>query len=126
MRFLQTECLGVQVTDLDKIRVYLRNVPSSMVVGVVDKKGVFVGRNVVKTDHAKILANRLWSIAEILGGTTCLAVEKVGAAIWRGPEGVNEWQHADLQIRNRTATCPGSSRHQALASAVIRHNRELA
>src|SRR5439155_1829253 len=127
MRFLQTECLGVQVTDLDKIRVRLRNVPSSMVVGVVSKKGIFAGRNVVKPEHAKILPDRLRSIAEVLCGSASLAVNEILVTVGRRPEGVDEWQYPRLQIGNRTTTRRGGSRrHQALASAVIRHNRELA
>src|SRR5947199_9318262 len=126
MRFLQTQCLGVQVSDLDKIRVNLRNVPSSMVVGVVGEKGIFAGRNVVKAEHAKIFPDRLRSIAEVLCGSASLAVDEELVTVGRGPEGVDEWQHPGLQIRNGTATRPGSSRHQALASAVIRHYGELA
>ena len=108
MRFLQTECLGVQVTDLDKIRVRLRNVPSAMVVGVVGKKGIFARHDVVKPEHAKILPNRLRSIAEVLCGSASLAVDDVLVTVGRGPEGVDEWQHPRLQIGNRTATRPGS------------------
>src|SRR5437867_845185 len=126
MCFLQTECLGVQVTDLDKIRVRLRNVPSSMVVGVVSKKGIFVGDNVIKAEHAEILPDRLRSIAEVLCGSASLAVDEILVTVGRRPEGVDEWQYPRLQIGNRTTTRRGgNSRHQALASAVIRHNREL-
>src|SRR2546427_270360 len=127
MRFLQSECLGVQVTDLDKIRIRLRNVPFAMVNSVVDKKGIFAGGNVVKTGHDKIFPNRLRGIAEVLCGSASLAVDEVLATVRRRPEVLNEWQHADLEIGNGTAThrCV-SSRHQALASAVIRHNRDLA
>src|SRR5438093_5962130 len=98
-----------------------------MVVGVVGKKGIFAGRNVIKPDHAKIFPDRLRSIAEVLCGSASLAVDEELVTVGRWPEGVNEWQHPCLQIRNRTTTHLGrNSRHQALASAVIRHNRELA
>ena len=127
MRFLQSECLGVNVTDLDKIRVYLRNVSCSMVDGVVDKKAVFGRRHVVKPGHDKILRDRLWSIAEVLCGAGGLAfVVEVRLTVGRGPEVIDEWQHAGLQIGNRTTARPSSRRHQALASAAIRHNRDLA
>src|SRR5438034_5648294 len=68
-----------------------------------------------------------WSLAEVLCGSASLAVDQVLVTVRRGPEGVDERQHADLQIGNRTTTHAGvSSRHQTLASAAIRHNRELA
>src|SRR5437667_9199037 len=118
---------GVNVTDLDKIRVYLRNVSCSMVDGVVDKKAVFGRRHVVKPGHDKILRDRLWSIAEVLCGAGGLAfVVEVRLTVGRGPEVIDEWQHAGLQIGNRTTARPSSRRHQALASAAIRHNRDLA
>src|SRR5438093_6150732 len=128
MRFLQSECLGVQVTDLGKVRVRLRNVPVTMVHSVVDKKGILAGGNVVKTGHDKIFPNRLRGIAEVLCGSASLAVvDEVLATVRGRPEVLNERQHADLEIGNGTAThrCV-SSRHQALASAVIRHLGDLA
>ena len=126
MRLLQTQCLGADVTNLDKIGVRLRNVPFSTIAGVVDEKAIFGGCDLVKPQHAKILPDRLRSIAEVLCRSTSLAVDQKLAAVGRGPEGVDEWKHAGLQIGNRTTTRSGSTRHQALAGAVIRHNRELA
>src|ERR1041385_1943781 len=127
MRLLQTQCLGADVTDLDEIRVWLRNAPCSTVAGVVDKQTIFGGCNVVKSKHAKILPDRLRSIAEVLCGSTSLAVDQILAAVRRRPEGIDEWQHAAFQIRNRTTTHRSiNGRHQPLAGAVVRHNRELA
>src|ERR1051326_59730 len=127
MRLLQSQCLGADVTDLDEIRVWLRNVPSSTIAGVVDKKTILGGCNVVKPQHAKILPDGLRSIAEVLSGPTSLAVDQVLAAIGGGPEGIDEWKHAGFQIGNRSTTHRGiNSRHQALAGAVIGHSRELA
>src|SRR5215467_1445558 len=94
MRFLQTQCLWADVGHLDKIGVRLRNVPSSTIAGIVGKKTIFGGYNVVKPQHAKILPDRLRSIAEVLCRSASLSIDKVLGAVGRGPEGVDKWKHA--------------------------------
>src|SRR5437868_6375965 len=73
-----------------------------------------------------MLPNRLWSIAEIARRSGWLAAGEKLLPVGRGPEGIDEWQYAWLQIGNGTTARPGSTRHQALASAIIRHNPDLA
>src|SRR5262249_12157476 len=113
-------------SDLDKDRIRLRNVPFPSVHGVGSRERVFGGPNIVEANQAKVLPNRLWSIAEVARGSSGLSIDQGLDTVGGGPEGGDEWQHARLQIGNRTAARPGSNRRQALARAVIRHNRELA
>src|SRR5437870_4582166 len=68
----------------------------------------------------------LRSIAEVARGSGGLAIVEKRFTVGRGPKGVHIWQHGRLQIRNGTTARAGSNRRQALASAVIRHNRDLA
>src|SRR5438093_13045675 len=132
MRFLQADCLGAYFGDRDKIRVRLRNVPLPTVDGVVDRKGIFVGRGIVEAKQAEVLPNRLRTVAEVARGSAGLAVGSARAVdqeqvtVGRRPERIDEWQYARLQICNGTPARSGSRRRQALARAVIWHNSDLA
>src|SRR5438128_10673407 len=106
--------------------VRVRNGPLPTVDGVVARKGIFVGRGVVEAEQTKVLPNRLWSIAEVARPSGWLAVGEERLPVGRGPEGVDEWQYAWLQIGNGTTARPRSTRDQALARSVIRHNPDLA